>query len=103
MKVIIEGDSLAQVRDGCMAVAHAIKPPPPSLSADYLRRRYKKQRKESELNRTNRVIIKLAFDLIRCDPKQKKMVNALARALGGSAPVTDELLAAAHQIIAANQ
>ena len=39
----------------------------------------------------NRQIIRAAFDKIRHDPKQKTLVNLLAKCLGGSGELTDHL------------
>lgn len=103
IKVTIEGANVDQIRDGCMTVATAIRPLPRFASAsqqpEQERARYKTKRAEQERNKKRSEILRRAFNRIRNDPTQKGMVDDLAKALGGSTQVTDELLAVAHQII----
>jgi|SRR4051812_33572343 hypothetical protein len=100
MKIIIEGNA-DQVKDGCATIARALRASR-SQAADYQRARVLKQRAAQKRNREQRAIIRRAFDLIRNDPTQKSTVNDLARALGGSAPVTDEIMISAKHVIAAH-
>lgn len=50
--------------------------------------------------RATRSLLRAAFLLIRHDSSQQELVTALARALGGSAKVTDALIESAQRVVA---
>lgn len=75
------------------------------LHRDYLEPAVKDQRRRSAVTQRNeeilarRKLIRAAFDIVRHDPKEKTTSSMLARALGGSLPVTETILETARIII----
>jgi hypothetical protein len=100
MRVTIQGD-LSQIKSACRLLTQAI--PERAASPRGIGRQRRKTVRHREELLTQRRLLRRAFDIIRRDPAQRDLVGNLARALGGSAPVTDALLDSAQQIIGAPQ
>lgn len=93
MKITIEG-SLTQIREAAREVEVAL------ASSPQRRGRLKVE----TTARRNRILeqrrrIRQAFDLIRHDPAELQTVNMLAKALGGSLPVSGSVLDTVETII----
>lgn len=91
MQITISGDPW-QIKDACRQLASALPRKPRGRG---LERKLKQDRIMAQ-----RKLLRTAFDLIRYDPAEKRMVSNLARALGGDAAVTGTLLESAKTIVA---
>lgn len=88
MKIIIEGPSLGHIKAACRDIFLAIP-----------ERAVRKLSPRATAALEQRRLLRSAFDLVRWNPEDRALVSNLAKALGGSAPVTDTLLETARLIV----
>jgi hypothetical protein len=90
MKITIEGDGPG-IRDACQRIANAMR-----------RRRGGQPSPEKQYRQDQFVIrrrlLRRAYDLVRSKNEDRLLALTLARGLGGSSPITDELINIASEI-----